>query len=121
MINQIKKPAKLAGGTEKIPAPKVRQIGKGIGVYEKPVHIEEGPTRLPDKIEEYAVSAYPGGRPLTRQEIHVQDLHSRGLTPVRIAVGTGIRLGAVYSILGLDTDTKQFEKDRDELAELRKV
>lgn len=113
---------KLSGGLEKIPAPKVKRIGKNLGLLTTPVHLpEQNHNRLPDDPAEYSCPAYPGGLPESPQEALVKRLRGSGLTTVRIAIATGLKMFTVYRILGLDMDTKAYEIDTQELAQWYKV
>lgn len=121
MPQNNKKKTAAVNKKKTIPTPKIRMIDDTIGIYERPVHVPPQSTRLPANVNEYAAPSYPNGRDESYQENRVRGLSSRGLTPPKITIGTGIRLPLVYEILGLSTESKQFVKDTEEVANFWRV
>lgn len=120
---KTKQPAPLKGGldTEKPPTPRVRKLRRGVGVLEIPVHVSEGPTRLPNREADYIHPARPDGRPETEQERLIKRMYRDGLTLERICINCGVNPRTVANLLGIPTDTKDFQTTVDNLEARKRV
>jgi DNA-binding CsgD family transcriptional regulator len=106
---------------DNIPKVRVRKVRKGVGVLEIPVHMSDGPTRLPAREADYLAPSLPNGRVETEQEAQVKRWYRDGLTVERIAVNSGIRLESIYSILNLDMTTKEFEQTKAKIEARKRI
>jgi hypothetical protein len=95
---------------EMSPKPKVsvRKVGKGVGVLEIPVHISQGPQRLPAKEADYIHKARPDAAPLSKGQIQAIAAFKRGENLPEIARSTGLPILTLKNTLktvGLSEET----------------
>lgn len=111
-------PNELRGGLEPV---RVRKTGKGMGVVEIPVHVSDGPVRLPDNEADYLAPARPNGREQTEQEFTIRRMYDRGFSVEKICVATGCHQIAVCKFLGLPLEGKEYDITKQNLEERRRV
>jgi hypothetical protein len=77
---------------EMSPNPKVsvRKVGKGVGILEIPVHVSDGPQRLPDDESKYLHKARTVEAPLSKGQIQAIAAYQRGVGLPEIAKSSGL-------------------------------
>ena len=94
------------------PPPQVRKVGPGVGVLELPVHVSEGPARLPSREAEYIHRARPVAPPLTKGQLWAIDAFRNRKDLRHIAQSTGLPQGTLVTTLkdyGLSESTHKKE------------
>lgn len=99
----------------------VRKVSKGVGILSIPVHVSDGPQRLPANESEYMAKARPDGRVETEQEARIKRWFRNGLSVEEIAVNSGIRIETIYALLNLDATTKEFQETKAKLEARKRI